>query len=855
MLSNITKISLFSKERILLIIILLSCFFSYFQITSFNFIRWDDDEQITENTYVKSLNLQNIKHNLYDERYTFLTLTSYSVIYNTLGNNPAPFHWFSIILHLLNVILVFFLSKKLSNNLYTVYFVVLLFALHPMRVESVAWISEAKDLLFTFFALTSFLFYIKYLQNNFKPRYFLLAATLALFASFSKIQGLFVPVSFYLFDIYYKRKFSVILVMEKILLFLFVFFIFNRISIVLLVSGIIFYFTFRKKINNFTFNKNIIKWLIISAVSAFLLFGIFYIAKNNFNLWSKIPDSRNVFTFFERFVLAGFALGFYIKNLFLPVSLNAVHIYPQRLPDGGLPHNYYFTLIVLFIVIIMSFILIIKRKKIPALLFFGWFFFLVNISMVLHFIPIEGRLLVADRYSYLAYFGLFISLSGISEKYLFQTKVIKKFFFTCFALLVFLLSLTTYNRCTVWRNTQILFTDVLQKNSHIPFAYLNLAAVYLNKQKPDSALIYFNESIKQDPLDATAYFNRAFAYIVNGNSENALNDFQSVLHLSPSIKYKALAYTNIGEIYHKHGNDSLASVYYNLSLQTDSSLALAYNNRGKYFLDINKLKEANSDFNRAVNLDKYYAEAWNNLGWVLTMQGKLQPALKDFNRSLELNPDYPFAYNNRGYLKFMSGDVTGAFKDYNKALTLDPSLYQAYLNRGWAFAFTRNYKNAVDDFTYILNKQANHQIARNNRAFAWFYLKEYKNAAEDFKTNVTFYPQNAVAWQNLAWFHTQIKDYENAVVEFNKSIELDNSLINSYINLGWIWLEKKNFLKAEINLNKALALNPKSAETLFGLGELNRMKGNIDAACNYYNEASLLGSKLAKQALELNCKK
>lgn len=845
--------NIFSKHGIIIILILVICFFSYYQIVDYSFIRWDDDVQITENTNVKNINCQSVNHNLTKERYTFLTLTTYSLIYKIWGNNSAPFHWLSIILHLLNVILVFLLTKQFSKNIFTISLVGLLFALHPMHVESVAWISEIKDLLFTFFSLTAFLFYIKYLKNNFKFYFYLLAALMAVFASFSKIQGLIVPISLFLFDIFFKRKFSLTLILEKVFLIFFIFFIFHWFIVGLFLVVMLSLYSLRKRI--FSLRKAI-KVSFISLVGiAGLIFLIYYFSTDKPGLWSKTSEIRNTFSFVERFLLAGFALWFYIKNFFFPISLNAVHPYPLRLPGGEFPSEYYITLIALFFVLGFSVFLILKRKKVPDLLFFGWFFFLVNISMVLHFIPIEGRLVVADRYSYLAYFGLFILISSLGEKYLFQKQIFQKYSFICFAVLIFLLSSATYNRCNVWKNTKTLFTDVLKKNQKISFAYLNFAATYLNNQKPDSALIFFNKSIMLDSTDPTAYFNRAFAHILKGNSGNSLRDFNSVLHLNPNAKYKALTYTSMGDIYQKAGNDSLAFLYYNLSVKTDSLLATAYNNRGMFFLNKNKLKEAQADFDKAVSLDNYFPEAYNNLGWVLTLKGELQTALKYYNRSLDLNPNYAFAFDNRGYLKFATGDVTGAIQDYNKALAINPSISQAYLNRGWAYAANKNYKSAVDDFTHVLKEMPNNQAALNNRAYAWYYLKEIKNAAEDFKTNVTLYPKTANVWQNLAWFHMQIKEYENAISEFEKSVELDSSLVNSYINLGWIWLKKKKFQKAESMLIKANVINPKNAEALYWLGELNLQKGDLKVSCNYFSQASMLGHKQAKYALELNCKK
>jgi tetratricopeptide (TPR) repeat protein len=844
--------NIFSNQVIILAIILIACFFSYLQITNFEFLLWDDNAQITENVYVKNLYFHSIKHNITRENYTFLPLTIYSVVYKIWGDNPAPFHWISIILHLLNVLLVFKLSKQFSKSIFSISLITLLFALHPMRVESVAWISELKDLLFTFFSLIAFLFYFNYLKSNFKFYFFILAAIMVLLASFSKIQGLLVPVSFFLFDIYYKRKVSVELFLEKLYLVLFIFFIFNLKIIILLTILLIVYYVFIGKI--FKFNK-IIKTGFVGFISVFGIgFLIYYFIAHTPDLWSKINESKNIFSFFERFLLAGFALWFYIKSFFLPVSLNAVHPYPLRLPNGAFPSEYYFTLVVLLVVFCFSLFLIIKRSKFSDLFFFGWFFFLVNISIVLHFISIEGRLVVADRYTYLAYFGLFISLASVGEKYLFKKEKLITLLFGCLAIILCALSLLTYNRCKVWKNTKTLFTDVVQKDPLVPFAYSGLASFYMLNQLTDSAIICFNKAISIDSLDPSSYFNRAFAFRDKRNDESALKDFTSFLRLTKSGKSKALGYMHIGEIYRNSGKDSLTIYYFDLAIKNDSTLAIAYNSRGIYFLNKKLMDKARADFNQAVKLNVYFPEALNNLGSVFLMEGKLIEAQNYFNRAILVDPEYILAYDNRGYLKYLNGDAADAIKDFNKAIKLGPKYNQVYINRGRANASLRNYKGAIADFSYVLQKEPKNMNALTNRAYAYFYDNEIPNSEKDFLLVTEMYPLNAGGWQNLAWFHMLRKDYKLAVTEYEKSIDLDSSLIISYINLGWIYMEQKDFKMAEKYFTQAQSINPNNPEPLFMLGELYRKKENSETACVYYKRASDLGNAQAKNALNLYCK-
>lgn len=852
----------FNLQMVLLLFVLFFTFISYIKITNFDFVQWDDDAQITKNVFVKNLTSHSISHNYENNRFTFLTLTTFSAIYKIWGNNPAPFHWLSLILHLLNILLVYFLLKQFSKNVYTISFIVLLFALHPMRVESVAWISEIKGLLFTFFSLISFLFYIKYIKKSNKIHFYILAIVMSILASFSKIQGLLIPFSFFLFDLYYKRKITFELIIEKLaLIIIFTNIFFNLISLkinIILILFLISYFAFlkkiiQKKLHNFTFNKSI-KIYLISTLAVILAAGLTYLVLyfpvSNLHLWN---ESRYNYTIFERILLAGYSLGFYFSNLLFPFQFSAIHPYPIRLPNGLLPLEYYYTSIVLVITILISIFLIVKRKRIPDLIIFGWFFFLINISFFLHIIPIQGRVIVADRYSYFAYLGLFIIIGAFCEKYFFTKKQLS-LILICFAILLLSLSAITYNKCNVWSSTKVLFTDVLQKNPQVSFAHCNIAENHMGQKEYDSAIVSYSKAIEIDSLDSYAYFNRAFSFIENKNEEKAIEDFKTAIKMNNNNKFRALAYTHIADIYSKKGQDSVALNYFNLAINTDNESSFAHNKRGVYFLNKNIIDKALIDFTKAIKIDIYYAEAVNNLGSVLLAQGKSREALEHFNRAIELEPDYTIAYFNRGFLKYNNGDPTNSIEDFNMAIKLNEKFYQAYIQRGRVNAYLRKYDDALSDFSFVLDKEPNNLLALTNRAYVLFYTKDLVNAEIDFLKTSELYPETAFCWQNLGWFYMQLTKYDKAIAAYKKSLEIDENLTVSHINIGTIYTELKDFKNAEMALQKSLLINPNNPESMFFLGDLYRKKGDKEKSCEYYNKSLILGNEQARNALYLYCK-
>ena len=734
-----------------------------------------------------------------------------------------------------------------------------MFALHPMRVETVAWISEIKGLLFTFFSLISFLLYIKYLTNNYKIKFYILALLMAVFASLSKIQGLMIPFSLILFDIYYKRKLNSKSIIEKLLLifiFISLFFLpykYQLINVVIIISAI--YFIQKQEISKKTFlnfaHKKYLKTVIIGIiVLASLILLILYFPVNKLALWY---ESRYTYTIVERFMLAGFALWFYISNFFSPFNLNAIHPYPTRLPNGLLPNEYYITIIVLIITIFISTFLILKRRKISSLLFFGWFFFLINISIVLHFVPIQGRVIVADRYSYLAYLGLSLVIGSLGEKYLFNQPKLKKPLLLCFMFLLLFFSYYTYNRCNVWINTSELFGDVIKKHPKISFAYSNLGAEYMNKEKYDSALICYDKAIEIDSLDSYAYFNRAFTFIEKGNNQKAIDDFKSAISINSNYKFRALSYTHIGDIYNKIGQDSLAIYYFDLAIKTNSESSFSFNKRGVYYLNRNMSERAQSDFRKAVELDAYYAEAINNLGSVFLSSGNVNEALKCFDQAIEVEPEYSVAYFNRGFLKYNNNKPSEAIIDFNIAIKLNKEFYPAYIQRGRVNAYLRNYENAIADFSYVLEKEPNNLLALTNRAYALFYINKIVNAEKDFIKATEINPGTPFVWQNLGWLYMKLNDTKRALNAYKKSLEIDSTLTISLINIGCIYTTLKEYNKAEEYLLNSLNFSPNNSESQFFLGELFRFKGDKETSCKYYEKAADQGNIDAKNAKNKYC--
>jgi tetratricopeptide (TPR) repeat protein len=609
------------KERyynsILVIIIILTGLI-YSSVYKLEYVNWDDEINIVGNSKIHEISKENIVYNFTNERYKSLALFSYTIDYSLWGNNPAPYHIHNLFLHILNIVLIFITVNLISRNKLISLFTAGLFALHPVSVEAVAWVTGRKDLLFLLFSLLSILAYKKYIDSKFKICWFFATTVLVYVASMSKIQAFVLPILFIVFDWYFSRKLTLQSVAEKlfILILLVDWYLlslillvtvlilkynksfrlyFNKnkyrihgllvlwLSLVLLATnlkieslgiisilliGLVSIIVFRRKISLFLFDKykflSKYYWNITIPLFAFSIL-LFFLQKTEgigslkFYFWQD-----QTYLFFERLLLGGDAILYYLKRLFLIIPFNPMYAYPEQELIWSL-NNPYFIKFIIAIAILSSLCLVILKtfKKYPIITL-GLLIFVINISIVMHIIPIEGRVVAADRYAYPSFWGLFLITGYLFSliNFKFRTKVI-------FVLIIpfILISWNIYSNISIWKNSYTFWTEAVKQDKYNSYAHNALGCAYLDlKNQVDSALYHFNKAIELNPrvseyhvdkgralytkdpksitsdyytsiikMDSTndmAFNNRAALYIKEGKYNNAINDYKKAISIS-----------------------------------------------------------------------------------------------------------------------------------------------------------------------------------------------------------------------------------------------------------------------------------------------------------------------------------
>ncbi len=554
-----------------------------------SFTNWDDDRYVTGNTLIGSLALQNIlrifsPHTFVLANYQPITIFSYALNYAAGRLNPTGYILTDLLFHLLNVLLVFILIRKISGSDFIASLCALLFGIHPMHVESVAWISGRKDLLYAFFYLSASLFYLSYLKRkNGSPilRY-CVACFLFVCSLLSKSSAVTLPAFLFLIDYYRARKFSIGMLIDKV---------------PFIVSSII---------------------LGVWAIRGQQQVGAI--------------DSTGVLSVLTRTSIACYSFMFYVVRFFMPVKLAALYPYPHSI-SKSLPLEY--LLAPLFAAVCVGSAWYFRKSK-PFI--FGFGFFLVNILFILHFVPVSGAV-TADRFSYLAYIGLSFIVAcyiekGIDASGLKNAKVAVTAGFLCFISLVF--GYAAHERYAVWKNAETLWTDVIGKYPSAS-AYCNRGSELLSLHKYAAATEDLNHAIALYPGYVKAYYDAGLAY----QEQNDCN--RAIIYYSKTIEYdsgNAEAYNSRGIAYCMLGNYDLAIADYNQSLHLNPAYLQARINRGNAYLAERNYAQAINDYTAAIARDPAaFAQTWYNRGLAYEAAGDSLRAADDFGKACAMNLD------------------------------------------------------------------------------------------------------------------------------------------------------------------------------------------------------------------------
>jgi tetratricopeptide (TPR) repeat protein len=605
---------------------------TYYKSLNNQFVtQWDDNGYVTENkdlasiNSTKHINIKNIFTEFVAGNYHPLTMLTFNIEYKLFKLNPKPYHVANLFIHILNSLLVMLFIWLLCKQQWVAFATALLFAVHPMHVESVAWVSELKDVLYTFFYLMALSAYIKYIEGqNKKYMYYVLTIILFLCSSLSKAMAVSLLPVLFLIDFYWGRKISVKTILEKI------------------------------------------PFLII-AISIGIIAVLAQQSAQALNLTS--------YSYLYRILFSSYGLLLYILKLFVPINLVVLYHYPIKI------NNHYSIIIYLSPIIVCSFLLLIYYlKSYRKQLIFGLGFFIFTIALVLQLFPVGGSL-IFERYSYIPYIGLFFILASLADS-IFNSNnpkliFIKKTIIPVFIIVTIAYSYLSFKRTMVWKNNISLFTDFIEKtNGKLSEPFHTRGSSYAEIKDYSKAIADFTMSIKLNPTTPQVYFERGMANGYLANYSNAINDFTNV------IKYDAKmvdAYYNRGNSYFNMQQYTNAIADFSEAINLNPSEKNFYINRALAYATIKDFNNAINDYKKAIAIKNDDADIYCKLGIAYYNMANYDEAIIAYNNSIRLNPDVGFVYYNRAITYYNKKEYKLALADALKAKEMNYSVDESLL--------------------------------------------------------------------------------------------------------------------------------------------------------------------------------
>ena len=629
------------KDKFYLLAILVLTLFVFLPSLQNDFTNYDDQLYVTENPKITS-----ITGDIFTEpvagNYHPITILSLAINYSISGLEPFSYHLVNLLFHLLNTLLVFYFAQMISRDSLEVAAVTaLLFGLHPMHVESVAWVSERKDVLYVFFFIAGLITYLKYDQQR---KVTLYAATLILFllSGASKPAAVVFPLILLLIDYFQERKADLKLFLEK-----------------------------------------------VPFLAGSLIFGFLTIAAQE----SEAIGSFEQYSIGERVMFASYGAVMYLVKLVVPFKMSALHPYPDT--SEAMPVIYMAA--PLFLAGLVG--LVVYSAKRTRVVVFGFLFYLVSIALVLQFISV-GRAIIAERYTYLAYIGPFLILSyGI--QYVIQQRSgtfagLKKGMLAILGVYVVTMAYLTFERTKVWKNSETLWSDVMEAYPDDWFAYVGRGNYYLDNNDLQSAFNDYNKAIS---LKATVYdpfVARGNLYRRNRQHEKALQDYNQAIALAPN---EPASYSDRGSLYFDMGKDELALADFNKALELKSDIPQVHNNIGSVHARNGNYEEGLKYFNRSLELNPLFADAYINRAILYTLTNRYDLGQKDYAQYFKLIKNratadsyYWNGMNDQGLKQHRS-----AIQNFSKAIQLNTSVGLYFLERSKSYNQLGNKQQALND--------------------------------------------------------------------------------------------------------------------------------------------------------------
>ena len=629
------------------LLLILATFAVYLQIQDHEFIYFDDDLYITNNLNVQAgLTSESIKwafttsHPPYWHPMTWL---SHMLDYQLFGLHPKGQYLTNLFLHISSVLILFIVLLRMTGALWQSGFVAAMFAIHPLNVESVAWIAERKNVLSTLFWLMTIWAYICYAQRPTIKRYGLVFLFFSL-GLMSKPMLATLPFVLLLLDYWPLRRFQFEQEIDH---------------------------TETLEIN--TAKKSRAFRLVLEKTPLFVLTIGLSIVTVRLQKIAGAITSLDVFPLQARITNATVSYLEYLGKMIWPSELSI--LYPH--PGNALPLWQGVLCGMVLVGITIFSIKLIRKAPYFAV---GWFWYLGTLVPVIGIVQV-GVQAMANRFAYIPLIGIFIIVAwGVPElisKWRYKEKILS----VSVGIIILTLLITTWREVSYWKNSITIFKHAIRvtDKKYPTFARIhnNLGVNLSAEEKNDEAISNYKMAIKIKPDFAGAYFNLGKALSAEGEYEEAISNYKTAIKIKPDFTD---AHYNLGNVLSSDGKREKAIFHYKMAIKSKPDFAQAHYNLANHLFANSDNSEAISHYKMAIGLKSDYADAHNNLGNALSAEGKNEEAISHYKMAIKIKPDYVNAYNNLGAALFNAKMNEEAIIYFKEAIKIRPGFVAAQNN-------------------------------------------------------------------------------------------------------------------------------------------------------------------------------
>jgi len=738
----------------------------------------DDEMQVLDNPYIRNfhhlLRIFTTPAASYvgvetPKYYRPLMNVGYLLCYQVFGPHAFGFHLVNVVLHVLVVCAVFLLTKRMFQDRNLALMAAVLFAIHPIHSEAVAWIAASTDLQLSLFYLLTFWFFLAVAQPGGRFSYFAQLAMAGSFvlAIFSKEQAVTLPLLATVYEHFYRPDRAETRPARKVL----------RYAVLWLLT--VLYLLFRVRVLG-------------ALTSGF---------------------SLNQLTWFQTFVSAIALVGRYLWKVLWPVDLR---VFCPFHPSAGLFDPAVVGGVATLAVCCALFFFLWRRAK-P--LSFGLVWMLVTLAPVLNarWMPIFA---FAERYLYLPSVGFcwllgwgFLRLRARASA---RSAVWSRALLTAFAILVALCSFRIVTRNRDWRNNFTLYTNTLAACPDAYYVRKDLGATYWQIGDVESAEREFREVLKVEPQSTSALGGLGLVHLKKQHYSEAIEFFKKALEFDP---YNAEARLYLGVTYMDTHSLELAETELRTAVSLFPLNSNARNALGKVYLDEGRTAEAEEQFRQSVEIEPNIM-GYGSLGLIHWRRGDVRLAEQEWREALRLAPNDSSILNNLGLVCTNQGRYTEAASFFHKAIELKPDDASPHLNLGIAYGKTGQNASAETEFRTALSLSPQKFETRNRLGVLYLDAGRLDEAEEQFRLSVKTQP-NDWGYSSLGEVYLRRGDIGSAERAFHSATSLNPNNSQAHFKLGALYLSRGRRAEAMREYQAGLKSDPENRDALAAVGKLS----------------------------------